>query len=117
MKTNLEELNYRFRKELLNNYGYKLYFEMLANSNIDRSVTDEIPNDFKYSAWVKGLFKTSSKDNSELYDSIEAMFQESLSIDTEFLNEPYSRLNGAIDIINMKELVSLWVDLFYAQSH
>jgi hypothetical protein len=108
MKTNLEELNYRFRKELLNNYGYYLFFNIL-----NQVETEKLSNNFVYEAWVKGLFKTNGVDNKSLVDNLEIFFEESLSIEDEFWNEKYERSGNLLDLINISALVSLWINLFY----
>lgn len=112
MKTNLEELNYRFRKELLNNYGYKLYFELLASNNNDLIVC-EIPNDFNYYAWVKGLFKKDGIDDFSLVESILPIFNENLEIDDAFWSDKYRREWNMVDIFDISQLVAFWVHLFY----
>ena len=104
MKTNLEELNYRFRKELLNNFGYRLYFDLA-----DRVGGANLKSQFIYDSWVKGLFKKNGKETDGLMDGIDLYYNESVSIDESFWNEEYKRGVNFIDFINIPQLVYLWV--------
>jgi len=108
MKTNLEELNYRFRKELLNNYGYYLYFSLLHAVE-----TETLSSNFDYSIWVKGLFKTNGVDDKTLVDNLGYFFEETLSIDDDFWSEEYQRPGNLLDLINIPEMVTIWSNLYY----
>lgn len=110
MKTNLEELNYRFRKELLNNNGYRCYFSLL---HAVQAATQE--DDFSYQAWVKGLFKASGKDNRSLAELVDVAFQDLMDVDCDAWDIEYERGSNPIDLINMPELVRWWVSLRWEQ--
>lgn len=110
MKTNLEELNYRFRKELLNNYGYRCYFTLL------HSVESGELNKFNYNSWVKSLFKENGKETTEVIEEIEVCYDENLDIKSEYWGMEYYRNGNLIDILNLSEVVSSWVSLYFQHS-
>jgi len=118
MKTNLEELNYRFRKELLNNYGYKIYYSLIASIKSCKTFPE-----YDYSAWVKGLFKKGNIDSEYLIDFLESSNVFQFEKRENWYDE-YER-GCEIDYINIIHLCSSWVyltvqqnecDLFYDSS-
>lgn len=114
-KTNIEELNYRFIKELLNDRICKTFYE-----NRHHHFSKE---EFNYDAWCKGLFREDLGDDkyylaNQLADLTEYIFstdgKNNLDIDYDFWNEPYERNSDlGIDIINMQvfkdAVVSQWM--------
>lgn len=109
MKKNYEELNYRFKKELLNNYGYSLYFSLLHDIE-----SSSVETNFNYAAWVKGLFKTDGVDDTTLVESFGMIYAETIEVSDEEWQLEYKRRLSVVDIINIPELVSSFVKLYFA---
>jgi hypothetical protein len=108
MKSNIEELNYRFIKELLNDKVYKIHSEKL---NYYYALLKGEISDFKYDVWCKGLFKKDRKH--ELLGHLESCTEGVFDADIDDWNEEYCRGDIMVDIINIKtlkdSLVSLWM--------
>ena len=109
MKTNLEELNYRFIKELLNDKVYKTHLEQ--HYYYDALIKGE-KSDFKYNIWCKGLFRGNKKDI--LLQHLEMCTNSMIDVGDEYWNELYTRSDEILlDIINIKpfkdNVVNLWM--------
>ena len=105
-KTNLQELLYRFKKELLNNYGYKAYICLHQKVN-----SGDLQSNFSYDAWAKGLYKD---DLDNFQGFIEGLGI--LDYEYDIWDEDYMRGGGSeIDYLNMSEIVSTWINNYYVQ--
>lgn len=99
-KTNIEELAFRFRKSLLNNYTAKLH--MQNHHSLMHMITDEEAYaNFNYDQWCKSLFK----DTDSLICELERYYEEFISFNEEALKEPYTR-SSFIDLIDINTLVN-----------
>ena len=109
-KTNLEELNYRFIKVLLNDKSCRQWLE----DHYHRiSIIDEVENDFSYNAWCKGLFKKDGKPTDMLICYLESIYlDKGIEFDNDIFNELY-QAGSAIDLINMKTFVDDVLFLWY----